>query len=425
MRNILLAFFIIAPLNVIGQGTLLKPGDASVVNVSPERLKRIDQLFQRQIDSGLLIGAIAFVARDGKIIYNKAFGLEDTDKRTPLKIDAIFRLASQTKAITCVGAMTLFEEGKFLLDDSVAKYIPAFANIRVIDKFNIKDTTYTTKPAKRALTIRDLFTNTSGIDHFLIGTDTMNAIYAKSGIPALFASDFKLSDAMRKLGKLPLLHQPGERFTYGSNADVLGYLIEVISKMSLDQFLSERLFKPLGMEDTYFYLPPSKYSRLVNVYTKEENFLRKWREKDWPYSNVNYPTAKGTYFSGAAGLSSTVKDYAIFLQMLLNEGQYNEERILSKHTVHLMTSNQIGDTPWNSSQFALDRWGLGFAITTKAGQTRLGQSEGSFEWGGIFGTFFWVDPKEKLVCLLYTQQYPFSWNISDKYKVAVYQALDD
>jgi len=426
MKNIFFAlFFIISSLNATAQGAILQPDNASAVNVSPERLKRIDRLLQGQIDNGLLNGAIAFVACDGKIIYNKAFGLDDTDKRTPLKIDAIFRIASQTKPITCVAAMTLFEEGKFLLDDSLAKYIPAFANLRVIDKFNIKDTTYTTKPAKRAITIRDLFTNTSGIDHLLIGTDTMNAIYAKAGIPALFASDFILSDAMNKLGRLPVLHQPGERFTYGSNADVLGYLIEVISKMSLDQFLSERLFKPLGMEDTYFYLPPSKYSRLVNVYTKEKNYLRKWKEKDWPYLSINYPNAKGAYFSGGAGLSSTVKDYAIFLQMLLNGGQYNGQRILSKHTIDLMTSNQIGDTPWIDSQFALDRWGLGFAITTKAGQTRLGQSEGSFEWGGIFGTFFWVDPKEKLVCLLFTQQYPFSWNLNDNYKVAVYQALDD
>lgn len=425
MKNFVLVFFVFISLNVIGQGTILHPGTASAVNVFPERLKRIDQLFQRQIDSGLLNGAVAFVARDGKIIYNKAFGLDDTDKKTPLKIDGIFRIASQSKAITCVAAMTLFEEGKFLLDDSIAKYIPEFSNLKVIDKFNIKDTTYTTKPVKRAVTIRDLFTNTSGIDHMLIGTDTMNAIYTKAGIPALFSSDFILADAMKKLGKLPLLHQPGKRFTYGSNADVLGYLIEVISKTSLDQFLIERLFKPLGMEDTYFYLPPSKYSRLVNVYTKEKNHLRKWKEKDWPYLSINYPTAKGTYFSGGAGLSSTIKDYAIFLQMLLNGGQYNGRRILSKHTIDLMTSNQIGVTPWSDSQFALDRWGLGFAITTRAGQTRLGQSEGSFEWGGIFGTFFWVDPKEKLVCLLYTQQCPFSWNLSDNYKVAVYQALDD
>ncbi len=429
MRNLMIALLCsILFLDAMAQGTVLQPGNASAVKISTERLKRVDQLLQGQIDSGLINGAVGFIARDGKVIYNKAFGLDDADEKTPLKTDAIFRIASQTKAITSVAVMMLFEEGKFLLDDSVAKYIPTFVNQQVIDQFNIKDTTYTTKPAKRAVTIRDLLTHTSGIDYTLIGTDTMRAIYAKAGIPAGFvlSDQMLLSDAMNKLAKLPLIHHPGERFTYGLNMDVLGYLVEVISKMSFNQFLQQRLFNPLGMVDTYFYLPPSKYSRLVNVYAIDDNYrLKKWREKDWPYVSVYYPTIKGTYFSGGGGLSSTIRDYAIFLQMLLNGGQYHGQRILSRHTVDLMTCNQIGDVPWSDPQFALDRVGLGFAITTKAGQARLGQSEGSIEWAGIYNTFYWVDPKEKLVCLLFTQQLPFSWNLDDKYKVAVYQALDD
>jgi CubicO group peptidase (beta-lactamase class C family) len=207
--------------------------------------------------------------------------VDNADKKTPLKADAIFRIASQNKAIRSVAVMMLFEEGKFLLDDSVAKYIPAFANQQVIDQFNIKDTTYTTKPAKRAVTIRDLLTHTSGIDYTLIGTDTMKAIYAKASIPLGNISDsLLLSDAMNRLAKLPLRHQPGERFTYGLNMDVLGYLVEVVSKMSLDQFLQQRLFKPLGMTDTYFYLPSSRYLRLVNVYTTDKKqHLKKLDEK--------------------------------------------------------------------------------------------------------------------------------------------------
>lgn len=429
MRNLMIALLCsILSLNAIAQGTVLQPGKASNVKVSSERLKRIDQLLQRQIDRGLIKGAVGFVARDGKIIYYKALGVDDADKKTTLKTDAIFRIASQTKAITSVAVMMLFEEGKFLLDDSVAKYIPAFANQQIIDQFNIKDTSFTTKPAKRAVTIRDLLTHTSGIDYTLIGTDTMKAIYAKAGVPPGFAGapPISLADAMNKLAKLPLRHQPGERFTYGLNVDILGYLIEVVSKMSLDKFLQQRLFKPLGMVDTYFYLPSSKYSRLVNVYTEDgKHHLKKWEEKDWPYMNVNYPTVKGTYLSGGGGLNSTIKDYAIFLQMLLNGGQYNGQRLLSRHTVDLMTSNQIGYTQWSDPHFAFDRVGLGFVITTKTGQTRLGQSEGSFEWAGIYNTFYWVDPKEKLVCLLFMQQIPFSWDWDDKYKVAVYQALDD
>jgi len=414
-------------LNVLAQVNTLQPGTASSVKVSPERLKRIDKLLQGQIDSGLIKGAVAFIAKDGKIIYYKAFGVDDADKKTPMKKDAIFRIASQTKAITSVAVMMLFEEGKFLLDDPVSKYLPAFKDQQVIDRFDIKDSSYTTKPARRPITIRDLLTHTSGIDYPLIGTDTLRAIYAKADIPIGQVSDpLLLSDAMNRLGKLPLAHQPGDRFTYGLNCDVLGYLVEVVSKMSLEQFLKERLFKPLGMVDTYFYLPSSKYSRLVAVYIADDkNRLRKWEEKDWPYLDIDYPKAKGTYFSGGIGLSSTIKDYAIFLQMLLNGGQYNGQRILSKHTVAMMISNQIGNVQWNDPQFYLDRVGLGFAITTKAGQARIGQTEGSYEWAGIMNTFYWVDPKEKLVCLLFMQQIPFSWTWADKYKVAVYQALDD
>jgi CubicO group peptidase (beta-lactamase class C family) len=425
--NKLISFLLCSLLfiNTIAQGIKLEPGNATAVKISPERLKRIDQLLQVQIDSGLIKGAVGFVARDGKIIYYKALGIDDADKKTALKTDAIFRIASQTKAITSVAVMMLFEEGRFLLDDSIAKYIPAFTNQQVIDQFNIKDTTYTTKPAKRAVTIRDLLTHTSGIDY---GTDTTEAIYAKAGIPyGCVTEPVILSSVINKLAKLPLRHQPGERFSYGLNTDVLGYLIEVLSKMSLDQFLQLRLFKPLGMTDTYFYLPPSKYPRLVNIYTSDEKHkLKKPTKNDWFYQNIDCPLVNGTYFSGGGGLNSTIMDYAIFLQMMLNGGLYNGQRILSKHTVDLMTSNQLGDIllPWDDPRFS-NRFGLGFGITTKAGQLRLGQSEGSYWWAGIFNTFFWVDPKERLVCLLYTQQLPYSQNLSDKYKVAVYQALDD
>jgi CubicO group peptidase (beta-lactamase class C family) len=428
MKNSMIALgCIILSFDVTAQGTVLQPGNATDVKVSPERLKKVDQLLQGQIDSGLLKGAVGFIARNGKIIYYKAFGEDDADKKTALKTDAIFRIASQTKATTSVAVMMLFEQAKFLLDDSVAKYIPAFANLQVIDQFNKKDTTYTTKPVKRAITIRDLLTHVSGLDYPLIGSDTMKAIYAKAGIPAGFVMEHSLlADAMNRLSKLPLIHQPGERFTYGLSVDVLGYLVEVVSKMSLDEFFRERLFKPLGMEDTYFYLPPSKYARLVNVYTTgDKQHLRKWSEKDWPYVSVSHPLEKATYFSGGGGLSSTIRDYAIFLQMLLNGGKYKEQRILSKLTVEWMVSNQIGDIPWTDPQFASDRFGLGFAITTKAGQARLGQSEGSFEWAGIYNTYYWVDPKKKIVGLLFTQQLPFSWKLDDKYKLAVYQALDD
>jgi CubicO group peptidase (beta-lactamase class C family) len=246
----------------------------------------------------------------------------------------------------------------------------------------------------------------------------MNPIYAKAGIPMGFVSEkIVLGDKIRKLGRLPLVHQPGERFTYGLNVVVLGYLVEVLSGESLDHYFQKHIFEPLGMNDTYFYLPASKYNRLVKVTAEDKNHHLVNASSDF----VDYPINGKTYFSGGAGLSSTVKDYATFLQMLLNKGEYNGKRLLARRTVELMTSNQIGDL-----NLGRDKFGLGFEITTANGQAKLGISEGSFSWGGYFATSYWADPKEHLVCLLFLQQSPFSHSeISDKFKALVYQALND
>jgi CubicO group peptidase (beta-lactamase class C family) len=388
------------------------------VRVSEERLTRIDKMIQQNIDSGWISGAVGFIARDGKIIYDKAFGVNDAEKKTLMRRDDIFRIASQTKAVTSVAVMMLFEEGKFLLDDPISKYIPEFAGPMVLDKFNEKDTTFTTIKAKREITIRDLLTHTSGIDYAGIGSNTMNAIYAKAGIPTGFVSEkIILGDKIRKLGKLPLIHQPGEKFTYGLNVDVLGYLVEVLSGETLDHYFRYHIFEPLGMTDTYFYLPESKYNRLVKVSAEDKDHHLVNAQSSF----VDYPLVAGTYFSGGAGLSSTIKDYAVFLQMLLNKGEYNGKKLLSRRTVELMTSNQIGDL-----SLGPDKFGLGFEITTVAGQAKLGISEGSFAWGGYFATTYWVDPKEHLVCLLFMQQSPMRHSeIQDKFKAMVYQALSD
>ena len=400
------------------QATGLKETSPISVRVSEDRLIRIDKMLKQSIDSGWIAGAVGFIARDGKIVYDKSFGISNVETKMLMHNDDIFRIASQTKAITSVAVMMLFEEGKFLLDDPISKYIPEFANPHVLYKFNEKDTTYTSVPANREITIRDLLTHTSGIDYSGIGSPNMRAIYAKSGIPGGFGSDkIVLGDKIRALGKLPLVHQPGERFTYGLNVDVLGYLVEVLSGENLDHYFHKHIFEPLGMNDTYFYLPASKHDRLVKVITED---------KDHHLVNasgtfVDYPLVEGTYYSGGAGLSSTIKDYAIFLQMLLNKGEYKGKRLLARHTVDLMTTNQIGDL-----NLGKDKFGLGFEITTASGQERLGISEGSFAWGGYFATTYWADPKERLVCLLFLQQSPFSHSeIQDKFKAMVYQALAD
>jgi len=392
---------------------------------SSKRLSRIDTVLKEYVDKGRMNGAVAMIVHDGKIVYYKNFGYNDQEAKTPMQKDGIFRIASQTKAITSVAVMMLFEEGKFMLDDPISNFIPEFKNPRVLDKYNKADTTYTTVPAKREITIRDLLTHTSGLGYAQIGSTEAKNIYYKAGVVGgIGVPDFVLADKMKVLGGLPLFHQPGEKWTYGLNDDVLGYLIEVVSGMSLKDFLTKRIFEPLGMKDTYFYLPADKKNRLVMLYTEDSVTKKpvKMPEKLNLYANMyrDYPKMNGTYYSGGAGLSSTVYDYAIFLQMLLNGGEYNGKRILSHNSVRMMTMNQIGDISRGVNKF-----GLGFGITTERGSALLPTQEGTFEWGGMFATTYWVDPKEKLIGLVYRNIWPTSWsNLGNLYKVLVYQAMN-
>ncbi len=402
-----------------GGSVPLQEAPAESVGMSTERLGRMDVVINDYIAQGRQAGVGVLVARNGRVVYHKAYGQDDVQAKTPLKRDAVFRIASQTKAIASIGLMILFEEGKFLLDDPVSKYIPAFKNPKVLDKYNEKDTTYTTVPAKREITIRQLLTHTSGLSYPSIGTKEAVAIYAKNRIPSgIGTPNGSLEDAMNRLAALPLMHQPGEKWTYGLSVDVVGRLIEVLSGQSLDQFLQTRLFKPLGMNDTFFYLPAAKQNRLTRVYTEDSTRALRRLPAQRGISE-DYPKQAGTYYSGGAGLSSTLYDYAIFLQMMLNGGEYGGQRILSPTTVRLITTNQIGDLNQGQNKF-----GLGFSITSERSAARLPVSEGTFDWGGFFGTTYWVDPKEGIVALLYTQKVPNSYgDLTDKFKVLVYQAI--
>ena len=423
MKKIILALTL--ALGLSGYGTYAQvtaPAiKAPATKLSTTDAQRIDQLLTEYTAANRVPGAIALVLRDGKIVYRKAFGLDDVAAKTPLRPDAIVRIASQTKAVTSVGVMMLFDEGKFQLDDPISKYLPAFDNAKVLASFNEKDSTYTTIPARSAVTIRQLLTHTSGISYPVIGTKEARAIYAKAGIPSGIGTPTgTLAASMETLGPLPLMHQPGAQFTYGLSVDVLGRLIEVLAGQPLDQFLRTRIFEPLGMRDTYFYLPAAKQARLARLYTEDDaknTVLTQRQGRMIP----DYPKAAGTYFSGGAGLSSTIDDYAVFLQMLLNNGTYHGHRLLKAPTVALMTQNQIGDVDQGDHKF-----GLGFSISTaRSAAKQPGLSVGSFEWGGIFGTAYWVDPKAKLVALIYTQKYPNSrgGDLDDKFKTAVYQSF--
>ena len=386
---------------------------------SAARLARIDSLIQPLVASGQVPGAVVFIARNGRVAYHKAFGYRDIGTKAPLKPDDIFRIASQSKAITSAAVMLLWEEGRFGLDDPIERYLPEFAKPTVLTKFNAADSTYEAEPARRSITVRHLLTHSSGIDYAGIGSDEFKAIYAKAGVPSGIGNDrYTIGEKMRVLGKLPLRHQPGERFTYSLGNDVLGYFVEVISKMPFDQFLRTRIFEPLGMRDSWFYLPADRAVRLVTLHEGVEGKVLPRKGKLFDDVNPDYPNLKGTYFSGGAGLSGTIEDYAKFLQLFLNGGAFNGARLLSPKTIELMLTDQLPALPNNE-------FGLGFGLETAANDHQSPRSIGSFSWGGAFSTSYWADPKEQLVALVYTNTFnvPGAGLIGARFPTLVYSAL--
>jgi len=403
---------------------LLSEGIPVSVGMSTERIARIDAMCNEAIDKGEVPGIVALVARQGKIVLYKAYGKADNQSGRNLKRDDIFRIASQSKAITATAVMMLWEEGKFKLDDPISKYLPEFKNPKVLKSFQYKDTTFTTTPASGEITIRQLLSHTSGIGYGMIdGDERFKMIYQKAGVTDAFTSEnITIAESVKKLAKLPLHHNPGEKFTYSEGLDVLGYLIEVVSGMSFDQYLRKHLFDPLGMNDTWFYLPSEKADRLVSVQQKNEK--GEWVRYPATFYDPDYPI-KGakSFFSGGAGLSSTAKDYAIFLQMYLNGGELNGVRILSRTTVQTILSNQTGDIYGGTEKF----FGLAFSVITQKGEEKGGNSSaGTFEWGGYFNTQYFADPKEKIIGILMKQtQGNTNDNTGWKFRQLIGQSLDD
>lgn len=424
MRFFLTVFLLAFSLSIsyAQQDKLVEVKSSAAAGVSTDRLQRIDRVLKEYVDQGKQAGIIALVVRNGQIVYHKAFGENGITTKVPLQRDAIMRIASQTKAITSVAVMMLYEEGRFLLDDPISKYITAFKSPVVLDTFNEKDSSYTSKPARSEITIRQLLTHTSGLSYAGIGTKEAVAIYAKAGIPSGIGTPMNsLSVTIPALAKLPLVNQPGEKWTYSLSTDVLGYLVEVLSGQSLDQFFRSRIFEPLGMNDTYFYLPASKHNRLATLYTEVAKTKAVVPMPMQGGISPDYPTKPGTYYSGGAGLSSTAYDYAIFLQMMLNRGEYGGKRLLAPATVRLMTQNQIGALNQGDNKF-----GLGFGIATEKTAAKLPVSVGTFDWGGFFGTNYWADPQTGTIGLIMTQKVPNSaGDLNDKFRVLVYQALTD
>ncbi|WP_430611757.1 serine hydrolase domain-containing protein [Flavobacterium sp. JP2137] len=388
--------------------------------------KSIDDLSARLVSSQEVAGINILVLKDGEVLYDKAFGYADVETKQPLQSNNIFRIASQTKAITSVAVMMLWEQGKILLDDPISKYIPQFINTQVLDKFNSADSSYTTVPLQREITLRDLLRHTSGIDYPIISHDVrMQAIYAKAGAVTGIGSKGLLKEKIELLATQPLRHQPNTAFTYGLNTDVLGYLVEVVSGVPLDDFFRINLFKPLQMNDTQFKLPQGKASRLVTVSEKSVKGFSKVEHSIYENSSANYPMEDGIYLSGGAGLSSTTADYAKFLQLMLNKGTYDGKRILGTKTVELMTTNQLSQQVISQGDPDF-RFGLGFELVTEENKFARSPSVGTFSWGGAFNTHYWADPKENIIGLVFTQEYfPTSYHdLETVYKNVVYANLD-
>jgi len=406
----------------IQKSPVLVEASPASAGMSDERLARIDAMCTEAIADSEVPGIVALVARNGKIVYHKAFGMADNQSGRKLKRDDIFRIASQTKAITSTAVMMLWEEGKFRMDDPISKYIPEFGAALVLDSL-LADGTYLTTPATRQITIRHLITHTSGIGYGVIdGDPRMKKIYDHAGVTDLFTTkNISIGESVKKLAKLPLHHNPGDAWKYSEGLDVLGYFVEVISGMPLDQFFRERIFDPLGMDDTWFYLPASKHQRLVSVQKREND---EWVKYPVTFYDTDYPI-KGAkrFFSGGAGLSSTAKDYATFLQMYLNHGELNGKRLLSRTTIQFMMANQIADH-WKGGE---SHHGLAFSVLNQKGQDMGGKgSADTFEWGGYFNTQYFADPKENIIGIIMKQtQGPVSDNTRWKFKQLVGQAVDN
>jgi len=387
-------------------------------DVSSERLDRIDSYLNKMIKENQIPGAVALIRRNNKIIYNKAFGYSDVENKIKYSTDDIFRIASMTKAVTSLAVLMLWEEGGFNLDDPIEKYIPEFKNLKILTNFNDTDSTYLSKPAKNKISIRHLLTHTSGIGYGVIDGDArFKAMYKKHGIVDLFTTDsINIESNVKKLAQLPLHHEPGEAFTYGESLDVLGYFIEVISQKSLDVFFKERIFEPLEMKDTYFYLPTTHQDRLVPVQTKKDGFWTKYRGD---FYDTNFPV-KGakTFLSGGAGLSSTTADYSNFLQMFLNKGSFNGKQILGKKTVELVHINQNSHIPDSSI-------GLAFGLVSEKDQALGGKgSAGTITWGGYFNTSYFADPVENITGIVFKQTREIEEEYTSvEFRTLVYQSL--
>lgn len=390
------------------------------VGMSPDRLQVLTDAMRGYVDSGKLPGTVLLVLKDGKTAYFEAFGDLDRESGVPMPKDAIFRIASQSKAITSVGVMILQEQGKLLITDPVGDYLPEFKKTTVA--VPLEGGGYEVVDAKRPITIRDLLTHTAGIGY---GGGVASDRWEAAGIQGWYFADRDepIGATVARMASLPFDAHPGEQWVYGYNTDILGALVERVSGMPLDEFLRVNILEPLGMNDTHFYLPPEKADRLAVVYSmNDDGELERAPEPGGMVGQGAYVNGPRKSFSGGAGLLSTASDYARFLQMLLNGGELDGKRILSPKSVQLMTVDHLDGIPFREGQ----GFGLGFWVRKDVGAAGLHGSVGEYGWGGAYHSQYWVDPAERLVVVHLTQLIPAgSFNDHDRVRALIYSALTE
>lgn len=392
--------------------------DPQSVGFSSERLETLTDALQGYVDQSKLPGAVAMVVRNGKIAYWETVGFQEMESKKAMQKNTLFRIASQTKALVSVGIMILQEEGKLLISDSLSKYIPEFDNTTVAEP---TEDGYEVVPAKRKITLRDLLTHTAGIDY---GMGTASDAWKMAGIQGWYFADRSepILETVKRMARLPQQAQPGTEFVYGYNTDILGAVIEVVSGQNLADFLNQHIFEPLGMKDTHFYIPKSKADRLAVVYSLEKSNIERAPNAGTMVSQGAYVNGPRQSYSGGAGLISTAEDYATFLQMMLNKGNYNGKQILSRKSVALMTENHLGDIVFPSTPGM--GFGLGFSTVEDVGRRGQMGSHGEYGWGGAYHSTYWVDPSEDMVVVYFTQVIPArNLNDHEKLRALIYQAL--
>lgn len=418
LLSLFFAFIFLVQAGLAQEISVIKPEE---IGLSAKRLQRIDEVFNAYVKDNKLAGSVILVSRKGKVGYYKAFGYRDIETKSVMDKEVIFRIASQSKAIVSVAIMILQEEGKLLIQEPLSKYIPEFKETTVAE---VKpEGGYEIAKAKRQITIRDLLTHTAGIGY---GGGPASDEWKKAGMQGWYFADRNeaVGETIKRMGALPMDAQPGTKWVYGYSTDILGVVVEHASGLPLDQFLKVKILDPLGMTDTHFYLPQNKASRLATVYSPKEGESLK------PAPVAGTMDSQGAYlegprksFSGGAGLLSTARDYYLFLQMLANGGELNGKRILSSRTVELMTVNHLAE---EVDYRPGEGFGLGFTVVMDLGRRGLPGSIGEFGWGGAYGSTYWVDPKEDLVVVYFTQVRPSSI-VRDQVmlRALVYQALMD